>query len=150
MENYSYPIIPGRELEGFEGISNYSASTNSPPDNLVGGTSNSESESSAQRENPHTDNLNDLGTPPIARPRTEMNTSGSFYHGHQDIVNSIHYNFDGSRIVTASADHRLKVWETKDEEWQVVDTWRGHDAEVLDVSSPHNSLIPHTADHNLS
>ena len=64
-----------------------------------------------------------------------MNTSGTFAHGHHDIVQSIHYNYNGKRMVTASSDHHLKVYNNKGEnDWELVDTWRGHDAEILDVN----------------
>jgi len=45
------------------------------------------------------------------------------------------YNFYGTRLVTASSDHRLKVWDKKrDTTWELVDSWRAHDAEITDVS----------------
>jgi len=64
-----------------------------------------------------------------------MNASGSFAHGHNDIIQSMHYNFHDTRMLTASSDHHLKVWNRKGEkDWALVDTWRGHDAEIMDVS----------------
>jgi nucleoporin SEH1 len=27
----------------------------------------------------------------------------------------------------------MKVWDLKDGQWQLVDTWRAHDAEIRDV-----------------
>jgi len=63
-----------------------------------------------------------------------MNDSGRFTHGHQDIVQAISYNFHGNRIVTASSDHHLKVWDKQaNGQWRLVDTWRGHDAEIMEV-----------------
>lgn len=66
-----------------------------------------------------------------------MNASGTFPHNHLDIINAMHYNADGSRLVTASSDHRIKVFAKvmvgDDQEWRLVDTWRGHDAEVMEV-----------------
>ncbi|KZF25452.1 putative nuclear pore protein [Xylona heveae TC161] len=56
-----------------------------------------------------------------------------FEHGHQDVVQAADYNFYGNRLVTASSDHRLKVWDLHDGEWELTDTWRGHDAEIMDV-----------------
>lgn len=56
-----------------------------------------------------------------------------FSHGHQDLVLAVDYNFYGTRMVTASSDHRLKVWDRKDDNWTVVDVWKAHDAEVVDV-----------------
>ncbi|GAB7363694.1 hypothetical protein MBLNU230_g4262t1 [Neophaeotheca triangularis] len=58
-----------------------------------------------------------------------------FSHGHQDLVLAIAYNFYGTRLATASSDHRVKVWDLQDRtgEWTVTDVWRAHDAEVTDV-----------------
>ena len=66
-----------------------------------------------------------------------MATSNSFHHfshGHHDLVLAVDYNFYGTRMVTASSDHRLKVWDRKDDGWTVTDVWKAHDAEVTDVS----------------
>ena len=57
----------------------------------------------------------------------------TFDHGHNDLVLAVDFNFYGTRMVTASSDHRLKVWDKKDDTWALIDTWRGHDAEVVDV-----------------
>lgn len=57
----------------------------------------------------------------------------TFAHGHQDLVLAVDFNFYGTRMVTASSDHKLKVWDRKDENWILIDTWRAHDAEVVDV-----------------
>ncbi|KAF2836139.1 WD40 repeat-like protein, partial [Patellaria atrata CBS 101060] len=59
----------------------------------------------------------------------------TFHHDHQDLVLAVDFSFTGNRMVTASADHRLKVWDRKDggENWAIIDTWRAHDAEVTDV-----------------
>ncbi|GAB7351933.1 hypothetical protein MBLNU459_g2471t1 [Dothideomycetes sp. NU459] len=65
-----------------------------------------------------------------------MATETSFHrfsHGHQDLVLAVDYNFYGNRMVIASSDHRLKVWDRKDDGWTVTDTWKAHDAEVTDV-----------------
>jgi nucleoporin SEH1 len=58
-----------------------------------------------------------------------------FDAGHRDLTIVTKFNFYGDRIATASSDHRVKVWDQKDGEWQLVDTWRAHDAEIRDVSS---------------
>lgn len=58
----------------------------------------------------------------------------TFAHGHQDLVLAVDYNYYGTRMVTASSDHRLKVWDRKDDNWTIVDSWRAHDAEIVDVS----------------
>ncbi|KAF2455057.1 nuclear pore protein [Lineolata rhizophorae] len=62
----------------------------------------------------------------------------TFSHGHQDLVLAVDFNFYGTRMVTASSDQRLKVWDrnTKKgatEQWTLVDSWRAHDAEIVDV-----------------
>lgn len=56
-----------------------------------------------------------------------------FGAGHRDLITVTKFNFYGNRIVTASSDHRMKVWDLKDEKWRLTDTWRAHDAEILDV-----------------
>ncbi|KAK8213581.1 hypothetical protein M8818_002883 [Zalaria obscura] len=56
-----------------------------------------------------------------------------FNHGHQDLVLAIDYNLYGTRMVTASSDHRLQVWDRKDDGWSVTDAWTAHAAEVSDV-----------------
>jgi WD40 repeat protein len=56
-----------------------------------------------------------------------------FDAGHRDLVSVTKFNFYGNRIVTASTDHRMKVWDLKDGQWQLTDTWRAHDAEIRDV-----------------
>lgn len=66
-----------------------------------------------------------------------MNSSQSFQsfnHDHQDIVLAVDYNFYGDRLVTASSDHRLKVWDKRDSGWELLDSWKAHDAEVTGVS----------------
>ncbi|KAF2035126.1 WD40 repeat-like protein [Setomelanomma holmii] len=57
----------------------------------------------------------------------------TFAHGHQDLVLAIDFNYFGTRMVTASSDHRLKVWDKKDESWTLVESWKAHDAEIVDV-----------------
>jgi nucleoporin SEH1 len=58
-----------------------------------------------------------------------------FSHGHQDIVTAVDFNYFGTRMVTASSDHRLKVWDKKDDSWILIESWKAHDAEVVDVSA---------------
>jgi nucleoporin SEH1 len=59
----------------------------------------------------------------------------SFSHGHQDLVLAVDFNYFGTRMVTASSDHRLKVWDKKDDAWTLVESWKAHDAEIVDVST---------------
>ncbi|KAI5365990.1 Putative WD40/YVTN repeat-like-containing domain superfamily, Sec13/Seh1 family [Septoria linicola] len=58
-----------------------------------------------------------------------------FSHGHQDLLLSTSFNFYGTRMATASADHKVKVWDRNDKtnQWIVTDVWVAHDAEVIDV-----------------
>jgi nucleoporin SEH1 len=59
----------------------------------------------------------------------------SFSHEHKDLVLAVDFNYFGTRMVTASSDHRLKVWDKKDDAWTLVESWRAHDAEIVDVST---------------
>ncbi|EME38446.1 hypothetical protein DOTSEDRAFT_140756 [Dothistroma septosporum NZE10] len=58
-----------------------------------------------------------------------------FSHGHQDLLLAVSYNFYGTRMATASADHKVKVWDRNEKtgQWVVADVWTAHDAEVTDV-----------------
>lgn len=57
-----------------------------------------------------------------------------FSHGHQDLLSAVSYNFYGTRMASASADRRVKVWDRTDKNgWVVIDVWTAHDAEVTDV-----------------
>ncbi|CAI6337473.1 unnamed protein product [Periconia digitata] len=56
-----------------------------------------------------------------------------FAHGHHDLVLAVDFNYFGTRMVTASSDHRLKVWDKKDDAWSLVESWKAHDAEIVDV-----------------
>ncbi|CAI7615743.1 unnamed protein product [Penicillium glandicola] len=71
----------------------------------------------------------------VAVERPEI-TAGfaDFDAGHRDLVTVTRFNFYGNRIVTASSDHRMKVWDLKDGKWQLIDTWRAHDAEIRDAT----------------
>ncbi|KAI4668114.1 uncharacterized protein J4E78_001936 [Alternaria triticimaculans] len=57
----------------------------------------------------------------------------TFSHGHQDLVLAVDFNYFGTRMVTASSDHRVKVWDKKDDSWTLVESWKAHDAEIVDV-----------------
>ena len=71
-----------------------------------------------------------------------MNVSGSISHGHHDIIQVIQYNYDGQRVLTGSSDHHVKVWDKRGEDWQLTDTFRAHDAEIMDVSTQQFSDQP--------
>ncbi|KAL9130716.1 MAG: hypothetical protein Q9175_006953 [Cornicularia normoerica] len=65
----------------------------------------------------------------------------SFEHAAQEIVLAASFNSSGTRIVLCSADHKIKVYNIdQDDEYFLVDQWRGHDAEVLDVQWLASSL----------
>ncbi|KAF2727633.1 WD40 repeat-like protein [Polyplosphaeria fusca] len=53
--------------------------------------------------------------------------------GHRDMVLAVDFNYFGTRMVSAGADHRLEVCDKKDDTWVPVDRWKAHDAEVTDV-----------------
>lgn len=61
----------------------------------------------------------------------------TFSHGHQDLVLAVDFNYFGTRMVSASSDQRLKVYDKKDDGWTLVESWRAHDAEIVDVSTTH-------------
>jgi nucleoporin SEH1 len=67
----------------------------------------------------------------------------TFSHGHQDLVLAVDFNYFGTRMVTASSDHRLKIWDKKDDAWSLVESWKAHDAEIVDVSAA--PILPPTA-----
>jgi nucleoporin SEH1 len=67
----------------------------------------------------------------------------TFSHGHQDLVLAVDFNYFGTRMVTASSDHRLKIWDKKDDAWSLVESWKAHDAEIVDVSAA--SILPSAA-----
>lgn len=64
-------------------------------------------------------------------------TSGyvTFEQNHRDVVLAVDFNFYGNRMATASADHRIKVYDRKEDNWNLVDTFGAHDAEITDVGS---------------
>ncbi|KMP06609.1 nucleoporin seh1 [Coccidioides immitis H538.4] len=63
-----------------------------------------------------------------------MPVATEFEIGHRDQVNVIKFNFYGNRILTASSDHRVKVWDQNEAGWELIDTWRAHDAEIYDAA----------------
>lgn len=72
-----------------------------------------------------------------------MGKAEEFETGHQDRVTVLHTNFNGTRILTASIDHRIKVWhrDSKTGERTLIDTFTAHDADIRDVRSL-PSLLP--------
>ena len=70
-------------------------------------------------------------------------------HGFQELsdkgselVLAAHYNFYGTRLVTGSADHKIRVFDLDGEKnWVAADVWRGHNGEVLDVREILETLV---------
>ncbi|KAI9795083.1 MAG: epoxide hydrolase, soluble (sEH) [Peltula sp. TS41687] len=73
----------------------------------------------------------------MARPLPLQSGNNAFDrhdHGHHDSLTALDYNQNGERKVTGSTDHRLKVFNRQaDGSWKLLDTWIGHDAEVLNA-----------------
>jgi WD40 repeat protein len=71
-----------------------------------------------------------------------MTKAEEFEPGHADRVTVLHINFTSTRILTASADHRIKVWEREPEtgEQSLTDTWTAHDADIRDVRMAFHSI----------
>ncbi len=58
----------------------------------------------------------------------------SFEHAAADIVLAASFNPAGTRAALCSADHKIRVYSiNRDKEWTLLEQFRGHDAEVLDV-----------------
>lgn len=55
---------------------------------------------------------------------------------HHDRITVVDHNLTGKRMLTASADHRVKVYEraTVDSEPVLKDTFLAHNADIRDVS----------------
>jgi len=68
-------------------------------------------------------------------PASEKHGFTSIDQAAADVVLSATFSPSGNRIALASADHRIRVYDAGlDNSWNLVDQWRGHDAEVLDAS----------------
>ena len=65
----------------------------------------------------------------------DVNGFHRYSHGHRDLVLAQAFNLYGTRLATASADHRVKVWDRNENtgQWSVTDVWTAHDGEVTDV-----------------
>ncbi|ERF76745.1 hypothetical protein EPUS_02284 [Endocarpon pusillum Z07020] len=68
-----------------------------------------------------------------------MTQADEFDPAHADRVTVLHVNFTSTRILTASADHRIKVWERDAESGEQIltDTWTAHDADIRDAKWLH-------------
>ncbi|RMD43050.1 hypothetical protein DV735_g2074, partial [Chaetothyriales sp. CBS 134920] len=64
-----------------------------------------------------------------------MQDSDWFEPGHEDRVVVVDANFDGTRFLTGSLDHRIKVWtlNPKTKERSLLDTFTAHDAWIIDA-----------------
>ncbi|KAG8531648.1 uncharacterized protein KY384_003279 [Bacidia gigantensis] len=76
----------------------------------------------------------------------ETTSSGfhTFENTAADAVSAIQYDAGGDRIVTASADHRLRIYQKScvdSNDWELYDQWRGHDAEVKWIDSSHGEVL---------
>ncbi|KAI9139772.1 WD40-repeat-containing domain protein [Paraphysoderma sedebokerense] len=63
----------------------------------------------------------------------------SFATKHEDLIHDISYDYYGKRIVTASSDQKLKVWDFNDDSgnWELNDSWKAHEGSILKVSWAH-------------
>ncbi|MCJ1478234.1 epoxide hydrolase, soluble (sEH) [Lambiella insularis] len=57
----------------------------------------------------------------------------SLAHNSNDVVLAAHFNDHGTRLVTGSADHRIRVFDSKQGNWKLTDLWRGHNGAILDI-----------------
>ena len=64
-----------------------------------------------------------------------MDDIDQFEPAHEDRVTVLDANFDGTRLLTASTDHRVKVWsrDPKTGERKLIETFTAHDADIRDV-----------------
>ena len=80
----------------------------------------------------------------------------SFENVATDAVLAISYNLSGTRYAVASADHKVRIYDSGKQydngQVTLMDQWRAHDAEILDVSISLNvlSLIRKVQLHSLS
>lgn len=75
--------------------------------------------------------------PPVAAQPTPKGFH-SFENAAADAVLAISYSASGKRCAVASADHKLRIYDSGDQNDYraaiLMDQWRAHDAEILDVS----------------
>ena len=67
-----------------------------------------------------------------------------FDPSHADRVTVLHTNFNGTKILTASIDHRIKVWsrDPKTGHRELLDTFTAHDADIRDAKFLSPTLGP--------
>ncbi|ORZ38984.1 WD40-repeat-containing domain protein [Catenaria anguillulae PL171] len=58
---------------------------------------------------------------------------------HDDLIHDLQFDFYGSRLVTASSDQRLKVWDwcATSHAWTLNDAWKAHEASIVRVAFGH-------------
>ncbi|GCF00732.1 epoxide hydrolase, soluble [Zygosaccharomyces mellis] len=68
-----------------------------------------------------------------------------FDSGHEDLIHDVAYDFYGRHVASCSSDQHIKVFRLEKEtgEWQLSDSWRGHDSSIvsLDWASPEYGRI---------
>lgn len=58
--------------------------------------------------------------------------------GHKDLIHGVSYDYYGKRMVTCSSDETIKVWNLNPNgEWELDDSWKGHDDSILQVEWAH-------------
>lgn len=71
-----------------------------------------------------------------------MGSIEEFKPGHDDRVTVLHVNYDGTRLLTASIDHRIKVWAVDKETSSrtLIETFTAHDADIRDAKFVHPTM----------
>lgn len=71
-----------------------------------------------------------------------MHKPSEFNTGHHDRVTVLATNFTGARILTASIDHRIKVWsrDPKTGTRALIDTFTAHDSDIRDAKFLHPTV----------
>ncbi|KAJ3371003.1 epoxide hydrolase, soluble (sEH) [Allomyces arbusculus] len=81
------------------------------------------------------------GAPPPAQPPAPPLAGLSLLEtAHEDLVHDLQFDFYGTRLVTASSDQKLKVWDCLQHDrtsWQLSDAWKAHDASIVRVTFAH-------------
>ena len=58
----------------------------------------------------------------------------SFEHAAADIILAASFDAAGTKVAICSADHKIRVYSiSQSKVWNLLDRFRGHDAEILDV-----------------
>ena len=79
----------------------------------------------------------------LASPSAMAHGFQPLSHANDEVVLTAAFNKYGNRLVTGSADHRLRVFDEKDGNWVLTEVWRGHNAEVLQVTKPPIPILTH-------